>query len=320
MAVVNLCKLICCTITKLSNLLSSLLCKVAACLLAITIKVLKAPGAALQYALEQIGGLIRCCLEKLVLLFLKNILKVIRMLVDLFFHLGVEFVSRLFAAIGELVKKMKLWLIELMAGFMKFLLETASKAIGSFLKHVVEFISSLGDAIMLVIEELGVMAMLVFNELMKLMVFCLEIALVVIENGVIFCSHVLEIVRWWLEVAEKLIDQMLMAFDGFMEQIKHVVEVVKHFINVFSPLIKYLMAYVGDWAYNKFVEFIVNHIKEVALTSLSLLLGTSMGRWDSYRLMEQMIETMLRSVVDNVIMIVIYLFNKSRIGSFFYTN
>ncbi|KAK9055629.1 hypothetical protein SSX86_026714 [Deinandra increscens subsp. villosa] len=105
MGVLILINIIFSAITLIANLLSRLLFTVTAFLLVIAIQGLKVPGEALQSAMEQIGGLIRSCVEYLLEIILEVISEIVGFVFDLVKETVFGSVAATGAAVGGLVEK-----------------------------------------------------------------------------------------------------------------------------------------------------------------------------------------------------------------------
>ncbi|KAI3782847.1 hypothetical protein L2E82_12905 [Cichorium intybus] len=95
------------TITLLSNLISRLLFTVTACLLVIAIQGLKVPGEALQAGMEQVGGLIKSCVEYLFEIVVEMISGIVGLAFDLVKEGVFGTVVATGAVAGGLVEKMR---------------------------------------------------------------------------------------------------------------------------------------------------------------------------------------------------------------------
>ncbi|KAK9053442.1 hypothetical protein SSX86_030076 [Deinandra increscens subsp. villosa] len=308
-------KVICCTMTVLLSLISCLLCKVSAWIVVMTIKALKAPGVALQSALEQVGGLVKCCLERVLVLFLKNILMATKKVVDLFVVLVVQVIYRLMAAAGksvgcQLVEKMKLWLKELKVSLLKMILKNIRAIIILFLNLVVDVASRLPIAVMAVAGELVKMMTSGFHELVKVMVYCLEIMLDVIEKLVLFYDLVLEVLPRWLVAVGKFIDQMTMAFHELMQLMQHVAKIVGGLIETLSPVIKDMIKKVVSLLYERVVDYMVEHVKEIVF---GYVFGAVLMS-EYHQLIQQIFESVVRSMVEKFMAIVMYLLSRKTVS------
>ncbi|KAK1423822.1 hypothetical protein QVD17_19131 [Tagetes erecta] len=303
--------MICCTITMLSNLLSCLLCKLTSCLFVLVIKALKVPGVALQSAIVQLGCLIRCSVEHLLMLFLNNFLNAIQKVIGLFCNLVVDIGSRLVTTglkgdDGGLLKKMRLGLKELVSSFMKMVMKTMSTSIHVFVNFGVDVVSRLVSAIMMAGGEVVKKIPLVLHELVKLIASCWKMLLVIGENIILFYNLMLEVVPRWLEAVGDSIDQMMLAFNELLELIKTMSEAVRGFIERLSPVIFELIKRIVGMLHERVVDFVVEHVKQ-------LVFGFVFGSivMSEYHLMiQRVMETVIRGVVENFMTMVMYFFSR----------